>query len=105
LLSLSIGTLLISYTTMADIYNSPNGSGNNPGGWIIAIVVLIIIVLLLFMLFPNLFAGRGDNMEVNTQIPAAGTGGNNGGDNTPDTIINNTTINATSTFGTTTGNN
>jgi hypothetical protein len=94
--------LFISYTTMADIYNSPNGSGNNPGGWIIAIVVLIIVVLLLFMLFPNLFAGRGDNMEVNNEIPAAGTGGDN--NSAPGTIINNTTINATSTFGTTTGN-
>ncbi|KND50272.1 MAG: hypothetical protein AB202_03565 [Parcubacteria bacterium C7867-007] len=75
---------------MADIYNNPNGSSNNATPWIVGIVAIVVLVLL-FMFF----------MPRNTETPAT-TGTTGAPQNTnptilPAPVINNTTINATST--------
>jgi len=76
---------------MADIYNSPNGTGNSATPWIVGIVAIVVLVLL-FMFFMPRSTTTTDTTRTDT-----GTPGNTNPVVLPAPVINNTTINATST--------
>lgn len=82
---------------MATILNNPGDGNNNATGWIVAIVAIGILVLLTLFLFPNLFAGTRTTTETTT-TETPDTRDTSSNPMAPAPVINNTTLNSTTTI-------
>jgi hypothetical protein len=84
---------------MSDIINTPNGSNNNAAAWIVGIAAIVVIALIFLFVVPGMRQDATDQNEANETPAAADSAQPNGtgGSPAPAPIINNTTINATST--------
>jgi hypothetical protein len=86
---------------MSDIINTPNGSNNNAAAWIVGIAAIVVIALIFLFVVPGMRQDATDQNAANENAPAVvdNTPSSNGagGSPAPAPIINNTTINATST--------